>query len=82
MKFSMLNPYIFRACEIIVTRRPISRQCPKYAHPTVERVLEKVFSMWSAPCPVLGNGQIDTHSNNRRGVFYVACVMLSAGNSQ
>jgi hypothetical protein len=25
-------------------------------------VLEEVFSVWSAPCPVQGNGPIDTHS--------------------
>jgi hypothetical protein len=33
--------------------------------------MEGLFSVWSAPCPVLGNGPIDTHSDNRRDGFYV-----------
>jgi hypothetical protein len=47
-----------------------------------EKVLEEVFSMWSAPCPVLGNGRIYTHSDNRRGIFYVVRAILSAGNGR
>jgi hypothetical protein len=37
----------------IVTCTPISRQLPKYAHATTEKVLQELFSMWSAPCPLL-----------------------------
>jgi hypothetical protein len=44
-----------------VTCRPISWQRPKYAHATIQRVLQEVFSMWSATCPVLGNGAVNTH---------------------
>jgi hypothetical protein len=39
----------------------------------------QVFSVLSAPCPVLGNASIDTRSDCRRGVFYVVCVMPSTG---
>jgi hypothetical protein len=59
--------------------RPISRQRLKYAHATIEKALEEMFSMWSAPCTVLGNGPIDTHSDNRRGIFYVVRAIPSAG---
>jgi hypothetical protein len=38
-----------------MTYRPISRQRPEYAHATIERILEEVFSVWSTPCPVLGS---------------------------
>jgi hypothetical protein len=62
-----------------VTRRTISRQQPKYAHARVERVLEEVFSVLSAQCPLLGKGPTDTHSGNRMGVFYVVLAMSSAG---
>jgi hypothetical protein len=48
-------------------------------HATIERILEEVFSMWSASCPVLGSGPIDTRSKKRRGVFYVVLSMSSAG---
>jgi hypothetical protein len=58
-----------------VTSRLISRQRLKYAHATIEGVLEEEFSMWPAPCPVLGNGPIDTHSDNRRSVL---CVVRAA----
>jgi hypothetical protein len=67
-----------RCCLNIVTCRLISRQRTKYEHATMERVLE-VFSMWSAPCPVLGNGPIKTYSDNRRVVFYVVRSTSSAG---
>jgi hypothetical protein len=62
-----------------VSCRLISRQRPKYAHGTIE--LEEVFSMWSASCPVLGNGSINTHSDNRRGVFKrsAPCPVLGNG---
>jgi hypothetical protein len=66
--------------EYIVTCRHISRQRPKYEHATIERVLEEVFSTWSTTCPVLGNGPIGTHSDNRRGVSYVVRSMPNAGN--
>jgi hypothetical protein len=62
----------------VVTCLHISRQHPKYAH-TVVKVLEEVFSLWSAPCLVLGNGPVDTHSDNRRGGFFVVRALLSAG---
>jgi hypothetical protein len=42
-----------------VTCRPISRQRPKYENPTIEKALQKVLSMWSAPCPSLGNGSVN-----------------------
>jgi hypothetical protein len=35
--------------------------------------------MWSAPCPVLGSGPIDTNSDNRKSVFYVVRAIPSAG---
>jgi hypothetical protein len=43
-----------------VTCRPIFRQSPKYAHATIGKVLQELFSMWSAPCPLLGNGSLNT----------------------
>jgi hypothetical protein len=63
-----------------LTYRHISMQRPKYEHATIETVLDEVFSMWSEPCPVLDNGPIDTHSDNRRGIFYVVSAMPNAGN--
>jgi hypothetical protein len=48
----------------IVTCRPISRQCPKHAHATTEKVLQEVFCMWSAPYPLLGNRSLK-HSRTR-----------------
>jgi hypothetical protein len=44
----------------IVTCRPTSRQCPKYAHATIGKVLQELFSMWSAPCLLLGNWSLNT----------------------
>jgi hypothetical protein len=44
----------------IVTCGPISRQRPKYAHATIEKVLQEMFSMLSAPYPLLGNGSLNT----------------------
>jgi hypothetical protein len=41
------------------------KQRPKYAHATTEKLLE-AFSVWSAPCPVLGNGPMNTHSGTWR----------------
>jgi hypothetical protein len=35
--------------------------------------------MLSAPCPVLGNRPINTHSNNRRGVLCGVCPVLGNG---
>jgi hypothetical protein len=49
----------------VVTCRPMSRQRPKYAHATIEKVLQEVFSMWSAPCPLLGNGSLNTLPQQR-----------------
>jgi hypothetical protein len=43
-----------------VTWRPISIQCLKYAQATIEKVLQGLFSTWSAPCPLLGNGSLNT----------------------
>jgi hypothetical protein len=36
-----------------------SRQRPKYSHATIEKGLKDVFSMWSAPCTLLGNGSLN-----------------------
>jgi hypothetical protein len=43
-----------------VTCRPISRQRPKYAHATIEKILQELFSMWSAPCPLFCNRSLNT----------------------
>jgi hypothetical protein len=43
-----------------VMYRFISRQRPKYAQSTIEKVLQEMFSMGSAPCPLLGNGSLNT----------------------
>jgi hypothetical protein len=51
-----------------VACRPISRQRPKFAHATTEKLLEG-FSMWSAPYPALGNGPKDTHIVTTEEVF-------------
>jgi hypothetical protein len=48
----------------IATQR-LGKNIPTHAANNTE-----VFSMWSAPCPVLDNGSIETRSD-RRGVFYV-----------
>jgi hypothetical protein len=56
----------YKAHLYIVTYRPISsiynfsRRRPKHAHTTIEKVLQEVFSMWSTPCPLLGNGSLNT----------------------
>jgi hypothetical protein len=63
----------------VVTWTPISRQRPKYEQTTIEKVFDEVFSTCPAPCPVLGNGPIDMHSDNRRSVFCVVRAMPSAG---
>jgi hypothetical protein len=47
-----------------VTCTPISRQRPKYAHAILERGFQEVFSIWSAPCPLLGNGSITLSRGN------------------
>jgi hypothetical protein len=44
----------------IVTCRRISRQRPKKAYATIEKVLQELFSMWSATLPLLGNGSLNT----------------------
>lgn len=51
---------------LILMYRSISRQCLKYAHATIEKILEEVSSAWSALCPLLGNGLIDTHRAGRQ----------------
>jgi hypothetical protein len=56
-----------------VTYRPISRQRPKYAQVTIEKVFQELSSIWSAPCPLLGNGSLNTFPqkqtrNNRRSI--------------
>jgi hypothetical protein len=63
----------WRWMRYIVTCRPISRQHPKWAHIAIEKVLEKVFSMWCASCPVLSNGPVDTHSDNGRKRCFIWC---------
>jgi hypothetical protein len=52
---------------MLLTHIPASSLRPKYAHATIEMVLEEVFSMWSAPCPVLGNDRIHTHYEKHNG---------------
>jgi hypothetical protein len=49
-------------CHVIynVTCKPMSRQLPKYAHATIEKVLQEVLPMCSAPCPLLDNGSLNT----------------------
>jgi hypothetical protein len=59
-----------------VTCRHVSGQCSEYVHATIERILGEVFSVWSAPRPVLGNGLIYTHSDKKRGVFYVVRIVI------
>jgi hypothetical protein len=60
---STLYNLLLNVCQYTVTCRRISMQRPKYAHATIEKVLEEVFSVWSAPCPVLGNGPMNRHSD-------------------
>jgi hypothetical protein len=52
-----------------VTCRPISRQRPNYAHATLEKVLQEMFSMWSAPCPLLGNDSVNTFPRQQSDTF-------------
>jgi hypothetical protein len=53
----------------IVTCKPISMQRVKYTHATIEKVLQELFSMWCAPCPLLGNRLLNTFpQNNRRSI--------------
>jgi hypothetical protein len=49
----------------IVICRPISRQRSKYAHGMIENALQVLFSVWSAPCPLLGNGSLNTFPQKR-----------------
>jgi hypothetical protein len=49
----------------IAAFRHISRQRPKYAHATIEKVLQELFSMWSAPCPLLDNESLNTFPRQR-----------------
>jgi hypothetical protein len=44
-----------------VTCRPIYRQRPKYTHAIIEKEVQEMFSVWSAPCPLVGNWST-THS--------------------
>jgi hypothetical protein len=62
-----------------VTSKLVSGRRPKYAQATIETLLEEIFSMWSAPCLVIGNRPMNTHSDNIRGVFYVVGAMSNAG---
>jgi hypothetical protein len=55
-----LFPKNIQADKNIVTCRPISTQRLKYVDATIEKVLQEVFTMWSAPCPLLGNGSLNT----------------------
>jgi hypothetical protein len=53
----------------MVTSRPFSRQSPKYAHATTANVFQELFSMWSASCPLLGNGPLNTFPQKQtRGI--------------
>jgi hypothetical protein len=55
-----------------MTCRPIFRQRQKYAHATMGKVLQDLFSMWSAPCPLLGNRSLnipaEADARNNRSV--------------
>jgi hypothetical protein len=57
----------------IVMHRPTARQrIAKHARNThAANNTGEVFSVWSAPCPVLGNRPTDICSDSRGGVFYV-----------
>jgi hypothetical protein len=46
--------------QYIVTCRHNSTQSLKYAQATIENVLQEFFSMSYAPCPLLGNGSLNT----------------------
>jgi hypothetical protein len=48
-----------------MTCRLTSRQRPKYAHATIEKVLQEVFSVWYVPYPLLGNGSLNTFPRRR-----------------
>jgi hypothetical protein len=56
-----------------VTHRPTAWQrLGKHARNThAANNTGEVFSMWSAPCPILDNGPIDLRSDSRRGVYQV-----------
>jgi hypothetical protein len=55
---------IYSSYDIVICR-PISRQRPKYAYATIVKVIQGLFSIWSAPCSLLGN--IPTESDAWNG---------------
>jgi hypothetical protein len=63
---SNINSYLDKQ-EHIVQCTPFRRQRPKYAHAKIENVLEEVFSMWSVPCRLLGNGSLNTFPQKQTG---------------
>jgi hypothetical protein len=47
-------------------------QCLKYIHATKEKVLQEVFCLWSTPCPLLGNGSLNTFPQKQmRGIEHL-----------
>jgi hypothetical protein len=49
-----------------VTCRFIPRQRMKYVHATIGKVLQELFSIWSAPCPLLDNGSLNIFPRKQR----------------
>jgi hypothetical protein len=79
--FWIPEPIFMRLGICIVTCRPMSRQRSKYEHATIEKVLQEVFSMWSAPCPLLGNGSLNTFPQKQtRGTIGHLLIGKSAVN--
>jgi hypothetical protein len=62
---------VWRVAENIVTCRPISRQRPKYAQATREPGRKRCFLCGPHIYPLLGNGPINRHFDNREAVFSV-----------
>jgi hypothetical protein len=60
----------------------ISRQRPKYAQGTTEKVLLELFSMWSAPCPLLVNGSLNPYPQKQRHATIEHILLGNARNTQ
>jgi hypothetical protein len=64
-----------------VTCRPISRQRSKYAHATIQKVLQELFPMWSEPWPLLGNEELNTFPQKQvRGIIWGLLLGTGAVN--
>jgi hypothetical protein len=53
-------------CIVLGVVDPFLGNTPKYAHAAIEGILRELFSMWSAPCALLGNGSLNTFTRNSR----------------